>query len=320
MKPALTASSRSGAVTPMLDEAPGPPARGATAIALRRFVHRPFAVSALVLLVAIFAVGMLAHAIVPTSWSMINISPGAGHQAPSWQHLFGTDALGRDMLGRTLFGVRTSEEIALAAAFIATIVGTTLGALAAYFGGWTDATLMRLGDLVTAYPAIVLALAAIVYFGTTTLRTLILIFAGYTWVSVARVVRADIAGLREQEFITAARAAGASDARILLRHALPNAAGTVIVAATSLIGQIILIDATVEFFDYGLSSAATPSLGNLVADVVKVKFGLSNEPIAAAYGWWTWFFPALVLVLILTSVNLVGDAFDDAFNPTLIRK
>jgi peptide/nickel transport system permease protein len=135
------------------------------------------------------------------------------------------------------------------------------------------------------------------------------------WAGVARVARSDIATLREHEFVEAARALGASDLRILFRHLLPNASGTVAVAATSLVGQIVLIDATVEFFGYGLPASVAPSLGNLVADVVQFKFGLSNDPAVAGLGWWTWFFPGLVLVAILVCVNLIGDALDAALNP-----
>jgi peptide/nickel transport system permease protein len=178
---------------------------------------------------------------------------------------------------------------------------------------------MRVGDLVTAYPAVILTLGAIVYFGEAYPHTLILIFAAYMWAGIARVVRAHVATLREQEFVDAARALGASDMRILFRHLLPNASGTVVVAATALVGQIVLIDATVEFFGYGLPSAVSPSLGNLVADVVQFKFGLSNDPAVAGLGWWTWFFPGLVLVAILVCLNLVGDALDAALNPVATR-
>jgi len=139
------------------------------------------------------------------------------------------------------------------------------------------------------------------------------------WVMVVRVVRAHVASLRDTEFVEAARALGASDLRILLRLILPSAAGTILIATTALVGQIVLIDATVEFFDYGLPASVAPSLGNLIADVVQFKFGLSNEPIAAAYGWWTWVFPSLILALTLIGLNLVGDALDAALNPTTTR-
>jgi peptide/nickel transport system permease protein len=114
---------------------------------------------------------------------------------------------------------------------------------------------------------------------------------------------------------------GASNARILFRHILPNTIGTIIVALTSLIGLVVLVDATVEFFGFGVPEAVQPSLGNLVADTAKFQFGLaSNSDVGALqYGWWTWFFPGAVLVLILVTVNLVGDALDEALNPRTIR-
>ena len=104
--------------------------------------------------------------------------------------------------------------------------------------------------------------------------------------------------------------------RVLRRHILPNIGGTIAVAATALVGQIVLIDATVEFFGYGLPASVAPSLGNLVSDVVQFKFGLSNDPAALNLGWWTWVFPGLTLVLILVCPNVVGDALDEALNPT----
>jgi peptide/nickel transport system permease protein len=291
--------------------------RGLGSLAFRRFARNPVALSALVILVAILGVGAFATELAPNGWNVIDLSATGLHQPPElagW-HLFGTDWIGRDMLQRTLYGIRSTEVVALSAALLATVVGVIAGALAGYYGGWLDAIVMRIADLVTAYPAVVLTLAAVVYFGEAFPHTLILVFAGYMWAGVARVVRAQIATLREREFVEAARALGASDFRILFRHLLPNASGTVAVAATSLIGQIVLIDATVEFFGYGLPSSVAPSLGNLVADVVKFKFGLSNDPAVAGLGWWTWFFPGLVLVLILVCVNLVGDALDAALNP-----
>jgi peptide/nickel transport system permease protein len=268
----------------------------------------------------LFVAGAFAHVIAPRALYTIDLSPKVIHHAPELAggHIFGTDWVGRDMLIRTLYGIRTTEEVALAAMLLATLIGVVAGALAGYYGGWLDALVMRIADLVTAYPAVILTLAAIVYLGEAYPHNLIFIFAAIMWAVVARVVRAHIAALRENEFVEAARALGASDARIIFRHLLPNASGTILVAATSLIGQIILIDATVEFFDYGLPAAVSPSLGNLIADVVQFKFGLSTDPAAVGLGWWTWFFPGLVLVVILVCVNLVGDALDAALNPAAV--
>ena len=296
------------------------PSRGLAAIALRRFVRNPLAVGALVLLIAIFVAGALAHVIAPQGWNWINLSPGVIHHAPELSHPLGTDEIGRDVGVRLVYAIRTTEEVALAAALLATLIGVLAGALAGYYGGWLDAVVMRLADLVTAYPAVVLTLAAIVYFGEVYPHNLIFIFAAIMWAVVARVVRAQVATLRVHEFVDAARALGASDLRIIVRHLLPNAGGTILVAATSLVGQIVLIDATVEFFNYGLNASVSPSLGNLVSDVVQFKFGLPNSGTATpGMGWWTWIFPGLVLVLILISVNLVGDALDAALNPTTSR-
>jgi peptide/nickel transport system permease protein len=288
-------------------------------IGLRRFARRPVAVTALVLLLGIFLAGAFAHLLVGDGWSTIDLDNVKG--APSLAHPFGTDNVGRDVLQRTVYGIRSTELVALAGAGIATLVGVIAGALAGYYGGWLDAVVMRLADLVTAYPAVVFTLAAIVYFRPVWPHTLIVVFASFMWAIVARVVRADVVRLRESEFIEAARALGASDARILFRHLLPNTSGTILVAATSLIGQIVLVDATVEFFGFGIPEAVAPSLGNLVADVVKFKFGLAaNTDVAALqFGWWTWFFPGLVLVTILVCVNLVGDALDAALNPAATR-
>jgi peptide/nickel transport system permease protein len=294
------------------------PARGLGSLALRRLIRRRVAIGALLVVVAVFVAGALAQVLAPHGWNVIDLTSGGPHQPPSLAHPFGTDVIGRDMFVRTLYGIRTTEEVALAAALLAALVGVIAGAIAGYYGGLADAIVMRLADLVTAYPAVVLTLAALVYLREAYPHNLILIFGAIMWAVVARVVRAHVATLRQHEFIDAAQAFGASDARILARHLLPNAAGTILVAATSLVGQIILIDATVEFFNYGLPASVSPSLGNLVADVVQIKFGLASglDQIAASQqGWWTWVFPGLVLVLILVCVNLVGDALDAALNP-----
>jgi glutathione transport system permease protein len=285
--------------------------RGLTARALRRFARQPLAVAALLILVVVFVAGALSHVVHPHE--LIKLTPDATHLHPSLAHPFGTDALGRDMVARTLYGVETTEEVALAAALLATLVGVVAGVLAGFYGGWLDALLMRLADLVTALPAVLLTLAVIVYVGEAYPRNLIFIFAAIMWAVVARLVRAHVASLRVTEFVEAARAAGASDLRIAFRHLLPNASGTILVAGTALVGQIVLIDATVEFFSLGLPSAIVPSLGNLVSDVVQNRF--TNNPFPNT-GWWVWIFPCAVLVLILVCVNLVGDALDEAFNPT----
>jgi len=295
------------------------PRRSLTRVGLRRFVRRPAALTAFAVLLSILIVGALAPVLVGSGAEEIDLEHVKN--APSLAHVFGTDNVGRDVLERTVYGVRTTEEVALAAAALATFLGVAIGLLAGFFAGWLDATLMRVADLVTAYPAIVFTLAAFVYFRPVWPHTLILVFSAFMWAIVARAVRADVVRLRETEYVEAARALGASSPRIIVRHVLPNAIGTIVVAATSLVGLVVLVDATVEFFGFGIPESVQPSLGNLVADTAKFNFGLAaNSDVAASqYGWWTWFFPGLVLVLILVCVNFVGDALDEALNPKSIR-
>jgi len=172
------------------------PSRGLGLLALRRFARRPFAVAALVTVLALFVAGALASVLAPGGWTEINLA--ATHRAPTFAggHIFGTDWVGRDMFVRTLYGIRTTEEVALAAAALATLLGVIVGALAGYFGGWIDAAVMRVADLVTAYPAVVLTLGALVYVGEAYPHVLILIFGGYMWAAIARIVRAEVATLR----------------------------------------------------------------------------------------------------------------------------
>lgn len=303
------------AAAPTADIAGMPARRGLANLALHRFIRRLVAMVSLLILVGVLIAGALASVIAPHGWDFINLSPDAVHRPPSLAHPFGTDPIGRDMLDRTLYGIRTTEEVAFGAAALATVLGVLVGALAGFYRGWLDAVVMRIADLVTAYPAVVLTLAVIVYLGQVYPHDLVLVFGAYMWVVVARVLRAHIATLSTHEFVEAARALGASDLRILFRHLIPNAGGTILVAATSLVGQIILIDATVEFFNYGLSSSVAPSLGNLVSDVVQTKFASSTTLVVPGTGsWWIWIFPSAVLILILVCLNLVGDALDAALN------
>jgi peptide/nickel transport system permease protein len=288
------------------------PSRSLSRVALHRFVRRPGAILAFVILLSVFALGLVAPWLAG-GWDIIDLANVKS--APSTHHLFGTDSIGRDVLKRTLYGVRTTAEIALGGAAIATVIGLLFGAFAGYFGGWLDAGVMRLADLLTAYPAVVLTLATIVYLAPVYPSTMIWVYGGFMWVLVARAIRAEVVRLRDTEYVEAARALGASNVRILGRHLLPNVLGTLVVAATSVAGLIVLVDATVEFFGYGFPAEVAPSLGNLIADTVKFSFGLSNDVAAQNYGWWGWFFPGVVLVLILVCINVVGDALDQALNP-----
>jgi peptide/nickel transport system permease protein len=285
---------------------------------LRRVVSQPVTVAALAVLVAIFTAGGLASRIVPQRWNDLNLSAQWQNHPPiaAWPHLMGTDNIGRDVLVRTIWGLHYTETSALLGALLATAAGLCLGALAAFYGGWLDAALMRIADLTTTFPVIVVMIIVFFFLEPLTVAKATLILGLYLSAFVARTVRARFLSLGKEEFVEAARALGASNARILTRHLLPNAAGTLVVAATAMVGQIVLVEATAEFFGFGISSLLRPTLGNLVAEAASTGIGANNQ---LGLGWWVWATPATLLVAILVCVNLVGDGLTEALDPRTRR-
>jgi peptide/nickel transport system permease protein len=278
----------------------------------RRLMEQPSAVGAGAVLVALFVVGAMVPRFAPNP-KTVHLGQWVNHPPlfSGW-HVLGTDNLGRDMLVRTLYALHTSEWSALEAALIACAVGILLGGIAGYRGGLLDSLIMRFGDMFGVLPALMLLLIAYTYFLPVTIQKETLIIAFYLWVPVARVVRAEIASLREREYVQAALSLGGSDRRIFFRHLLPNASSTIIVAATSLFGQVIVLEALLEFFNVGVPSAVTPTLGNLIGDA-------QSGSLAYGLGWWTLVPPAGVLIVILVCVNLLGDGLAEALRPARPR-
>jgi ABC-type dipeptide/oligopeptide/nickel transport system permease subunit len=281
----------------------------------RRLFRQPVTVAAIVILIAVFVLGALGPTLAPQGPNSINLDPRWQNHAPmlSGWHLFGTDNIGRDILVRTIWGLYTSEQTALLAALLATIVAVAFGGFAGYRGGWLDALVMRIGDLITTFPALMVLLAAYVFLQPVTVLKATLVLTLYLWIPAARVLRPHFAALHDAEFIHAARSLGASGTRIFFRHMLPNASTPIIIASTALLGQVIMLEATVEFFGLGVSSLVKPTLGNLIGDVTQSGIGVFNE---IGLGWWTWACPATVLVLILLCANLAGDGIAEALNPS----
>jgi peptide/nickel transport system permease protein len=280
--------------------------------ALRRFRRQRIGLAALVALLLIFAAGALSGVIAPYAYNKLSLEHLGTPQPPSFSgyHLLGTNDAGRDLLSQTLYGIRTSVKVALSVAALAGLIGVIVGALAGYYGGWVDAVLARILDVVASFPALLVLLAAFVSFGKVGLREIGFILVLLLWTTVARVVRSSVLSLREQEFVEAARAMGASDLRIIVRHLLPNTAGPIIVAVTSVIGQAILLEATIDFFGFGIYAAETPTLGSLVAD----GFQQPLQGLATDF-WWVYTFPTISIVVLLLCVNYVGDTLDRALNP-----
>ncbi len=288
--------------------------RGPWRRAFDRFRRHKLAVVALSILVVLFVVGALASVLAPYSYTQLDLVPSHLNVPPTFaaHHFFGTDQLGRDNFSRVLWGIRNSVLISLSVAALATLIGTIVGALCGYYGGWIDSLLMRVVDLIASVPVLAAMFTAIVFFGRATPAKVGIVLVVYLWTSIARVIRGTFLQLRELEYVEAARAAGASNFRIIARHLIPNAQGPLIAGATILIGQAVLLEATIDFFDYGADSNERPSLGNLLASAV--EYGFQGYTF-----WWLYAFPAIFIVVMLVCVNFVGDSLDDALNPTTTR-
>ena len=265
----------------------------------------------------ILAVIFVAAAIIPTFARSGTSSTSADqwrNHTPTWSRLAPPrhDGIGQDLLLRTIYGIHQSEQSAIFASVLATALGVAIGGIAAYRGGVVDALLMRLVDVMSVYPALLLLLAAYTFFEPITVMKATTILALYVWIPVARVVRAEIFSLRGREFVQAAIASGASDIRIFFRHLLPNAGSTIVIAATALFGQVIMLEATVEFFGLGVSDQQTQTIGNLIGDGQRAV-------ITQGWGWWGWAGPAVALVVIVVCANLLGDGIAEALRPTSRR-
>ncbi len=217
----------------------------------------------------------------------------------------GNDQLGRDILSRLIYGSRVSLLVAVAVVALGGSVGVALGILAGYLGGWTERILMRLVDIQLAFPLILLALSIIAVLGPS-LRNLVAALALTGWVGYARIVRAEVLSLREREFIQAARSLGGGAWRIAFRHVLPNVVAPATVVATLELARVVVLEASLSFLGLGIQPP-TPSWGRMLAD--------GREFVATA--WWLATFPGVAIMLLVLSVNLVGDWLRDYFDPRL---
>jgi peptide/nickel transport system permease protein len=280
-------------------------ARTQTQMVIRRFLAHRLAVASLVVFVIVVA-GSLGGAHL-WKYSFADITREFS-TPPSLAHPMGTDDIGHDTLAQVLRGAQKSVQVALLVALLSTTFGSVLGAVAGYYRGIVDSVLMRFTDLVLTIPLLAIAgvLAGTLSGGDWFLVAVVI--ASVSWTSIARVVRGTFLSLREKEFVDAARALGASDTRIIFRHLLPNATGSIIVNATITVAVAILVETALTFLGLGIRPPDT-SLGLLVSSGVQ----------AAQTRPWLFYFPGLVIIMIALTINFIGDGLRDAFDPTQTR-
>lgn len=275
---------------------------------IRRFLRHRLAVVSLLVFILLIFVSFAGNQIARFSYEEVSI--GDLSQPPSSKHWFGTDSIGRDSFARVLRGARGSMIVALIVTLLSTTFGTLVGALAGYYRKWVDAGLMRLTDLFLTIPvlAVLLVFAARFRGEKGNLIQIALLIAAFAWTGLARVVRGVFLSLREREFVEAARALGAKDSRIIVRHMLPNAVGPIIVAGTLSVAEAILLETALSFLGFGINPPDI-SLGRLVADGAQ----------AALTRPWLFYLPGLFLMMIALTVNFIGDGLRDALDPQQTR-
>jgi len=238
-------------------------------------------------------------------------------QPPSADHIFGTDVIGRDIFARTIYGGQISLLIGISAAIVEVVLGALIGVLAAYYGGWVDSLLMRFTEAMLTIPSLFLLIIGARFFGgsfpdinlfgrelTGGVIVIILIIGATSWMYLARIVRANVLSLRERDYVSAARALGSSDRRIILAHLLPNTTAPLIVSATLGVANAILSEAYVSFLGLGVQGA-TATWGNMLDGAYQY---LETAP-------WLWFFPGTFILLTVLGINFLGDGLRDALDP-----
>ena len=271
--------------------------------ARKRFFKHRLAVFGLIVLCALFLMALLAPAI--ERYSPIELDLMAMGQPPSLQHWLGTDTTGRDVWARIVHAGRVSLSVGFVAVSISTLIGLLVGGIAGYAGGRTDLLLMRVTDMVMAFPSLVMIITIAAVLGPSIYNTM-LIIGVLSWPGTARLVRGQFLSFREQQFVLAARATGVPPYQIVLRHLLPNVVGTVTVAATFGMANAILQEASLSFLGLGVQ-APTPRWGNMLQDAQSHGI-LEGMP-------WLWIAPGLMIALAVLSINFVGDGLRDALDP-----
>ena len=274
----------------------------------RRFRRHRLAMAGLAVLMLLVFLAVFAPLLASHPPQAIDLS--AYRLGPSTDHPLGTDTAGRDIFSRLLHAGRVSLSVGLVAVSIYTAIGVVLGALAGYFGGWVDATVMRLADVVLSFPTLIIIITLASVLGPS-IYNVMLAIGLLGWPAIARLLRGELLSLREREFVIGARAAGCSDLRMIFRYLLPNAMAPVLVAATFGIAYAILIEAGLSFLGLGVQPP-TASWGNMLTDAQSLTV-LESMP-------WLWLPPGAMIALAVLSINFIGDGLRDALDPYLMNR
>ena len=275
--------------------------------AWRRLKQNRAAMVGLALIIVLFLAATIGPLCSPYSYSDQNLTPQGINQSPSWQHWFGTDNLGRDLFVRVLFGARISLSVGIFASLIIMVIGVLYGGIAGYLGGKADNVMMRIVDVIYGIPTVLIVILLMVIFQPGLKNVMIAIGATY-WIGMARIVRGQILSLKEQDYIMAATALGASKRRILLRHLIPNSIGPIVVTATLSIPGAIFTEAFLSFIGLGVA-APMASWGALANEGVN---SLRSFP-------WQLLFPGSAICLAMLAFNFFGDGLRDALDPWMRR-
>jgi oligopeptide transport system permease protein len=276
------------------------------AVARQRLLRNPLMVLCLAVLAAVVLGSLAAPWIAPYAYDAIDLKLGAS--APSHAHWFGTDALGRDLFSRCLYGGQISIAVGLVGTLVSLLIGVLYGAIAGYRGGRVDELMMRFVDLLYSLPYLFLVIILLVFFSS----SIIMLFVALglvQWLTMARIVRGQVLSLKNAEFVQAAQLAGTRGLTIVFRHLLPNMVGPIVVYATLTVPSVILQEAFLSFLGLGVQPPRS-SWGTLISD---------GAGVMALFPWLVTF-PAVILAAVLFSLNFLGDGLRDALDPRLHRQ
>ena len=315
---ATTQASSAATTSPVIPAEPGTPipdgpdreftikARSQREQIIRHFLHNKVGMTGLIIFICLLIFGFIGPILNPKDYSTLDaksqsVPPGTNG------YLFGSDAIGRDLLSGIMIGIQRSLLIVVLYVAIALPVGLAIGALAGYFGRYVDSVLMRIVALVLTVPLFVVLVVVASNFPSARPPLGVGVILGvFGWMDLSRIMRSQFLSLREKEYVEAAHALGASNSRIIFKHLIPNALGSIIVWTTLAAATAIILEASLTYLGFGVNAPGETSLGRLVSEGVQAA---NTRP-------WLFYIPGITLLIIVLSINLIGDGIRDAFDPT----